>query len=416
MNILLIGLRYHEVKELQDRFQEEFPHTKTDFAISLRDSWYRLNFASYDLIVLDSTTSEIDSEISVEEILEKTEDIPLILMIAPGANQKPIELNAKKPKYIIEKKENFFDRLMEMLKKGEVTFDGLDLSRQIQVKENLQKTWQYFTASIHLNKDPVAIVNTSFEIIEVNDAFLSAFRLTREEVIGSPCHRMIYNNVTVCNESEWTCPVRETLRLGLEYKCSTTKLHHPDYEDIKTTIRAMPIFGESNQVEEVIISFHKETSQIPKIAAQPFFDKNLLELMLSGLSDGLIFCTSENTLIIINQAAEFIFGVPKATLIGKSILELPLGSGSSWLADVLKSAKSKMRFNLLSLKTRINDQYVQIRFAPIYGNGQHYMGGFLYLTELSDPSKNEEESEVTLLEDKLFHLQQVITPNIIAEG
>ncbi|HEX9971715.1 MAG TPA: PAS domain-containing protein [bacterium] len=416
MNILLIGLRYHEVKELQDRFQEEFPHTKTDFAISLRDSWYRLNFASYDLIILDSTTPEADSEISCEEILQKSEDIPLILMIAPGANQKPIQLNAEKPKYVIEKRENFGDRLIEMLKNGEVTFDGLDLSRQIQIKENLQKTWQYFTTSIHLNKDPVVIVNKNFEIIEVNDAFLSAFRLTREEVIGSKCHRMIYNHENICNESEGTCPVQETLRLGMEYKCSTTKLHHPDYEDIKTTIRAMPIFGESNKVEEVIISFHKDTNLIPKIAAQPFFDKNLLELMLSGLSDGLIFCTSENTLIIINQAAEFIFGVPKATLIGKSILDLPLGSGSSWLAEVLKAVKSKMRFNLLSLKTRINNQFVQIRFAPIYGDGQHYMGGFLYLTELTDSSKNEEEPEVTFLEDKLFRLQQVITPNIIAEG
>jgi hypothetical protein len=75
-----------------------------------------------------------------------------------------------------------------------------------------------------------------------------------------------------------------------------------------------------------------------------------------------------------------------------------------------------MRFNLLSLKTRINNQFVQIRFAPIYGDGQHYMGGFLYLTELTDSSKNEEEPEVTFLEDKLFRLQQVITPNIIAEG
>ena len=416
MNILLIGLRYHEVKELQDRFQEEFPHTKTDFAISLRDSCYRLNFASYDLIVLDSTTIEIDCEASCEEILEKSEDIPLILIVAAGAHRQSAVLNAKKPKYRIEKAGNFFDRLIHMLKDGEVRFDGLTISRQLQIKENLNKTWQYFNASIHLNKDPVAIVNHNFQIIEVNDAFLNTFRVTREEVIGSICHQMIYQHENICNENEHTCPVRETFRLGMEYKCTTTKLHHPDDKDVKTTIRTMPILGESNQVEEVIISFQRETPQIPKIAAQPFFDKSLLELMLSGLSDGLLFCTSENTIIIINQAAEFILGVPKAKLIGKSILELPLGSGASWLAEALAAAKSKMRFNLLSLKARINNQFVQIRFAPIYGNGQLYMGGFLYLTELTDSSKQEDEPEITALEDKLFRLQQVITPNIIAEG
>lgn len=416
MNILLIGLRYHEVKELQDRFQEEFPHTKTDFAISLRDSWYRLNFASYDLVILDSTTSEIDCEVSCEQILEKSEDIPIILIIAPGESRNPVAVNAKTPKHIIEKTDNFFDKLVQMLQAGDVTFDGLNISRQIQVNENLQKTWQYFTTSIHLNTDPVVIVNKRFEIIEVNDAFLSAFRLTREEVIGSPCHQVIYKQDKVCSENEWTCPIQETLRLGMEYRSSTTKLNYPDCEDIKTIVRAMPIFGESNKIEEVIISFHKEASQVPKIAAQPFFDKNLLELMLSGLSDGLLFCTSENTIIIINQAAEFIFGVPKAKLIGKSILDLPLGSGASWLAEVLNAVKSKMRFNLLSLKTRINDHYVQIRFAPIYVKGQHYMGGFLYLTELSEAPKKEEEADITVMEEKLFHLQQVITPNIIAEG
>lgn len=416
MNILLIGLRYHEVKELQDRFQEEFPHTKTDFAISLRDSWYRLNFASYDLVILDSTTLEIDSEVSCEEILQKSEDIPIILLVAPGESRKPIAVTAKAPKYIIEKADDFYDKLIRMLRVGDVTFDGLNISRQIEMKENLKKTWQYFTSSIHLNSDPVIIVNKKYEIVEVNDAFLSEFHYTREDVIGSACHQMIYKHQKVCNEHDCTCPIQETLRLGMEYKSSTTKLRYPDSDDIKTTVRAMPIFGESNKVEEVVISFHKETSQVPKIAAQPFFDKNLLELMLSGLSDGLLFCTSENTIIIINQAAEFIFGVPRAKLIGKSILDLPLGSGAAWLAEVLNAVKSKMRFNLLSLKTRINDQYVQIRFAPIYVDGQHYMGGFLYLTELTEAPKKDEEAEIAHLEEKLFHLQQVITPNIIAEG
>lgn len=416
MNILLIGLRYYEVKELQDRFQQEFRHTKTDFAISVRDSWYRLNFDSYDLIILDSTTSEADSEISCEEILQKSEAIPVILIVAPGASLNLPESNGKQPKCVIEKKENFSDRLIETLKNGEVTFNGPDLSQQIHIKQNLQKTWQYFTASIYLNRDPVAIVNRNFEIIEVNDAFLSAFRLTREEILGRQCCRVIYQRENMCREIDWPCPVRETIRLRTEYKCSASNLRYPDFDATKTTIRAIPIFDEANKVEEVVLCLHAETAQLHRNAVQPFFDKNLLELMLSGLSDGLVFCNSENALVIINQAAEFIFGVPKAALIGKSILDLPLGTGSSWLVDVLKAVTAKMRFTMLSLKTRINNQLVQIRFAPIYGHGQHYMGGFLYLTELTDVSRPDEETEVTRLDDKLFQLKQVLTPNFIAEG
>lgn len=415
MNILLIGFRYYEIEEIQDRLQYEFPQLKIDFAISVRDSWYRLKISSYDLIILDTTSSESDDLITHQEVFIKSDGVPVILVTAREEVEGLSHLNSKQPRLTLVKEKNYIEKIITMLKDGDKTSDELELHQHLQFKENIQRPWQYFNASINIIKDPLFIVNNKFKIVEMNGAFLEKYKLSQKEVMGKFCYQVIHRICEPCNEQSWTCPLREVLRLGVPYRSSLNNSHSTHSNKLKTTINATPIKNEINQTDQVIIAFHKETSP-PQSETNSLFDRSLLELMLSGLSDGLLFCNSENKILILNQAAESILGLPKAKLIGKSIVELPLGDGANWLIEILKGLEANMRFNSLAFRIRLNDQFVQIRFAPIFGGENHYIGGFLYLTEVDETSKVEEDKNLFILNDKILNVLHLTSPKIIAEG
>jgi len=415
MNLLLIGFRYHEIEEIQDRFLAEFPQLKIDFAISIRDSWYRLKISFYDLIILDSTCSETDSLVTYQEIFVRSEGIPVVLIATNKEIGKLSHLNENRPKFSFTKEDNYLDKIIAMLKKEQEPTVDLDLQYQLQLKEDVQRVIQYFHTSINTILDPLFIVNSRFEIVEVNNTFLEQLKVTRKEVVGKTCYHIIHEFTEPCDGENWTCPLREVFRLGLPYNSSIDQSKAGGNGATKLTINATPIRNELNQVDEVVITFHQEKNS-PKIEPYAIFNRSLLELMLSGLSDGLLFCNSEHKILLLNQAAETILGIPKAKLVDKSIFNLPIGDGTSWLMEVLNNVKSDMRFNSLSLKTRISDHFIQIRFAPIFGQENYYMGGFLYLTEIDESATIEHEESHFILNDKIFNALHLTSPKIIAEG
>lgn len=415
MNILLIGFRYDEIEDIQDYLLVEYPQLKIDFAISIRDSWYRLKISLYDLVILDATCSDTDSLVNYQEICLRSEGIPVILI----ANKKEIEdfsqFNGNLPKFILTKDDGYLKKLVAMLKKNEDAAAHLDLQHQFQLKEDKQRLLQYFETTINTVIDPLFIVNSSYEIIEANNAFLQVVQKTRNEVIGKACFKIVQFLFEPCNEENWTCPLKEVFRLGVPYFGTNHQLKNDGNNFQKLTIKATPIRNDLNQVEEVVITFRRERN-IPANQNHALFNRSLLELMLSGLSDGLIFCNAENKILLLNQAAESILGISRAKLIDKSIFNLPLSDGTNWLMQVLGGLKADMRFYSLSYNARIDNAFIQIRFAPIFGQENHYLGGFLYLTEIEEDANIDKNESQFLISDKIFDVLHLPSSKIIAEG
>lgn len=411
MNILLIGFRYDEIEEIQDHLLAEFPQFKIDFAISIRDSWYRLKISFYDLIVLDATGSETDSLVTFREVSIRSEGIPVVLIAPKKEIENISRLNGERPKFAFEKENNYLNKLITMLKKGDEPAFDPGLHHQLQLQENRHRVLRYFHTSINMILDPLFIVNSRFEIMEANNAFLEEFQVTRKEVFGKFCYQIVHEFNDPCSEEQWTCPLKEVFRLGVSYQNS---INQSD-ESEKMTIKATPIRNELNQVDQVVIMFRKEAGHA-KAQPHALFNRSLLELMLSGLSDGLLFCNSENKILLLNQVAESILGIPKAKLMDRSIFNLPLGEGKVWLKEVLNSVNTDMRFNSLAFKTRVNNHFVQIRFAPIFGQENYYLGGFLYLTEVEEGVTADKDESQFILNDKIFDILHLKSPQIIAEG
>lgn len=412
MNILLVGFKYQEIEDIQDILLCEFPHFNINFAISVRDSWYRLKLSCYDLIILDTAGSSTDGLVSYQEIFLRSEGIPIILIATKYEIERISCLNGNRPQFMITKDKNYLNKLMTMLKKGEQSKADPDLRYHFRLKEDKQRRSQYFHIAINTVLDPLFIVNCRFEIIEANNALLEEFQLTRKEVIGQPCFKIFHQHTEPCNGSNWTCPLKEVLELSVPYQGTINQLKPGSNTPQKMTVKANPIRNELNQVEQVVITLRKESPA----ETHAIFNRSLLEQMLSGLSDGLLFCNSENKILLLNQAAETILDKPKAKLINQLIFNLPLGDGSGWLNEVLNGINTNMRFSSMAFKTRINNHFVQIRFAPIFGQNNYYLGGFLYLTEVEESPRIDKAETQFILNEKIFDILHLTSPKVIAEG
>ena len=66
---------------------------------------------------------------------------------------------------------------------------------------------------IQQNQQCIVVINTDFTIEAVNDAYLTTVGKTRDEVIGTPCYRLIHGLDAPCDtlSNGMVCPMLETL-------------------------------------------------------------------------------------------------------------------------------------------------------------------------------------------------------------
>jgi len=273
LNFLAIGFNYQEINLIQDELTNDFSHFTFDFALSVRDSLYRLNITEYDIVLLDLTSSNIENIIALKEIHQKSN-----------------------------------------------------------------------------------------------------------------------RTVTIA-----TVRVNEILRISNELGVET---HYLIAKDEKFAVNLLLCVKK-------IINADDSVSQVT------MFDRNLLEVLLNGLSEGVIFCDDDDNIILVNLATEKFLKMDRSQLLGKNIYDIPLGNEFEWLNKILKSAKSNIHLTA-SKKIEVNNKWLLLRFTPLYKEKNQYVGGFLYLSDFATVGMYEESQKG--LNSDLISLTKLFSSKIIAEG
>lgn len=117
------------------------------------------------------------------------------------------------------------------------------LAEQLQIKE----------AIIDGISDALMLLDAkTFEILEVNSAFLNSYGLTREEVAGKKCYEVTHHLSAPCSEAGiHTCPLEESVSSG---NMSLTEHIHQDSggQDLYSEITTYPLKDADGQVAHII--------------------------------------------------------------------------------------------------------------------------------------------------------------------
>lgn len=408
MKLLLIGFRYCELEQIQDRLMKEIPQLQIDFAISVRESWYRSNFAQCDAIVMDISDGITSTRDMIRDIIGRCNGAKLVFLSSKGHLE---EIIGKTDKYLtcLAKNPNFIDKLIDLLKTERNNENRAEEQLFFALPEIEEKA-PYLLPTIQAAFEPILIVNKQMQIVATNEAFFKQFRKSSSEVLGKSCCEVL-GYFESCNKDGLLCLIQEFIRSG---SCLQTTKEVED-QNGRFSVRASPIRNQQDEVEYAVLTLQK-IAAAPSLADQALLNKSLLEQLLSGLSDGILFCNAEHRIIFSNLAAEMIIGKHRAELLNKSILDLPLGNGIQWLTEGLNNIRAGIRFNSIAFNALINKQKVQIRFAPIFGMRDYYLGGFLYLTEVEEFLPIETDPILQHTDNQNFEVLHLPSPRVIAEG
>jgi two-component system NtrC family sensor kinase len=93
----------------------------------------------------------------------------------------------------------------------------------------------------------------TFEILEVNRAFLASYGLTREQVVGKKCYEVTHHLSSPCSQAEIhsLCPLEESVSSG---NMSLTEHIHQDSDgqDLYSEITTYPLKDATGQVAHII--------------------------------------------------------------------------------------------------------------------------------------------------------------------
>ena len=117
------------------------------------------------------------------------------------------------------------------------------LAEQLRIKE----------AIIEGISDALMLLDAkTFEILEVNSAFLASYGLTREQVVGKKCYEVTHHLSSPCSQAEiHTCPLEESVSSGI---MALTEHTHQDSDgqDLYSEITTYPLLDTDGQVAHII--------------------------------------------------------------------------------------------------------------------------------------------------------------------
>jgi PAS domain S-box-containing protein len=137
-------------------------------------------------------------------------------------------------------------------------------------------------------KESIFLLKANFLIVDANDAMLSLLGMSRDQVIGRPCHEISHGLTAPCNSASCHCPMRETLATGL----SAHAIHeHLDRDKAKRYIEVstFPLknsMGQTTMVfefcrditDELELRLEERTRQLKKDLARLLHEDKMIAL------------------------------------------------------------------------------------------------------------------------------------------
>jgi two-component system cell cycle sensor histidine kinase/response regulator CckA len=117
--------------------------------------------------------------------------------------------------------------------------------------EALQNSNEFIETLFNNINDLISIMDTNnFKIIMVNKAFLNAYDLEEEDVLGKHCYEITHRRSRCCEAPEDTCPLRQTLKSGCRY--SVAHVHYDKGGRKKyVEVTTCPIINKKGNVQQV---------------------------------------------------------------------------------------------------------------------------------------------------------------------
>jgi PAS domain S-box-containing protein len=131
-------------------------------------------------------------------------------------------------------------------------YDIFNMQKElIDTRRSLRQTKTFLERVINSIQEEILVIDTSFKILDANDAALKAAGLSKEQVVGKYCYQISHHSETPCDSKDHPCPMQAVLRTG-NYSQATHTHYNSEGEVRYYDLVHYPLKDENGNVAQVI--------------------------------------------------------------------------------------------------------------------------------------------------------------------
>ncbi|MFC1812747.1 sigma 54-interacting transcriptional regulator, partial [Thermodesulfobacteriota bacterium] len=169
--------------------------------------------------------------------------------------------------------------------------------------------------------DPFAIYDLNFRIVRANQALLTLFNLSAEQVVGRYCYELFYNRKTMCEG----CHVKTVFENG-ESRMLEKRIPMPDGRERIFEVQSYPIKDEKGITIQAV-EHARDITERKSLEAQLVASKEFNDQIINNITDSLVVVNPGNFRILqANDSFHHRAGLKPPTAVGKRCHEIMLGN------------------------------------------------------------------------------------------
>jgi PAS domain S-box-containing protein len=148
----------------------------------------------------------------------------------------------------------------ELLWNGENHFQIVyqDITERKRIEEELRTSHDYLDRLLNSMVEVLMVVDTNYNIIEVNRSFLKHYGRGRKDVIGRKCYETLHMLSEPCSEEQRRCPLRAVLKTGKPFYAE--QVHETvGGQDFIFEVSMFPIMDSAGNIEALVEMQHDIT-------------------------------------------------------------------------------------------------------------------------------------------------------------